>query len=85
MVSATVAPHAGSVDRNGKMLSRCWAGKTSLPTRGAWIEIADAMVALLSAARSLPTRGAWIEILYAPMDPPYSVVAPHAGSVDRNV
>ena len=33
----------------------------SLPTRGAWIEIA-ANMANTRSVRSLPTRGAWIEI-----------------------
>ena len=33
----------------------------SLPSRGAWIEIAPFM-ALESAFASLPSRGAWIEI-----------------------
>jgi len=35
--------------------------KQSLPTRGAWIEIATSTRNFLSAP-SLPTRGAWIEI-----------------------
>ena len=37
-------------------------GALSLPTRGAWIEIFNVQLYLLSLARSLPTRGAWIEI-----------------------
>ena len=35
---------------------------TSLPSRGAWIEISCAMVYLTSLIASLPSRGAWIEI-----------------------
>ena len=34
----------------------------SLPTRGAWIEIAPVTVSTVSPDSSLPTRGAWIEI-----------------------
>ena len=59
--SATVAPHAGSVDRNKVIKIHKVLYLTSLPTRGAWIEIW--LSGLLSMAmRSLPTRGAWIEI-----------------------
>ena len=36
----------------------------SLPTRGAWIESASAMVYTSNQPASLPTRGAWIEIIY---------------------
>ena len=38
--SATVAPHAGSVDRNAVLNQQVAAIVKSLPTRGAWIEIA---------------------------------------------
>ena len=34
----------------------------SLPTRGAWIEIARGQAAPFQRGMSLPTRGAWIEI-----------------------
>ena len=37
---------------------------TSLPVRGAWIEITRPPAAMCSR-RSLPVRGAWIEILFA--------------------
>ena len=33
---------------------------------------------------SLPTRGAWIEIMMAYTNTQCPIVAPHAGSVDRN-
>ena len=36
----SVAPLAGSVDRNGLSFPLCWIFGTSLPSRGAWIEIA---------------------------------------------
>ena len=53
----------------------------SLPSRGAWIEIASAG-GIFTPFSSLPSRGAWIEIglftrLLSPM-----FVAPLAGSVD---
>ena len=38
-----------------------WVEEGSLPTRGAWIEIATSVTRHASYA-SLPTRGAWIEI-----------------------
>ena len=84
MAGGVVAPHAGSVDRNP---CRCGPHKTcerSLPTRGAWIEIRkshDTILRLLS----LPTRGAWIEIRQAYSNYETGKVAPHAGSVDRNI
>ncbi len=37
---------------------------TSLPARGAWIEIAEYSVSNKFGSRSLPARGAWIEILF---------------------
>ena len=37
--------------------------RESLPTRGAWIEIAGKIYIGLTEFRSLPTRGAWIEIV----------------------
>ena len=55
----------------------------SLPSRGAWIEILLNAVASLTA-RSLPSRGAWIEISFFKQYIRLSVVAPLAGSVDRN-
>ncbi len=38
------------------------AGRRSLPTRGAWIEM-DLVSTIFRKRQSLPTRGAWIEIV----------------------
>ena len=55
--------------------------KSSLPMRGAWIEIMNYGF-LGTYARSLPMRGAWIEILICLKSTTMPFVAPHAGSVD---
>ena len=39
---------------------------TSLPVRGAWIEIANAN-GTIDGILSLPVRGAWIEIFFTPL------------------
>ena len=55
--------------------------RSSLPVRGAWIEIAffhDFFATLLS----LPVRGAWIEICQNAAFGQPDLVAPRAGSVD---
>ena len=36
---------------------------TSLPSRGAWIEMRRTRSIIMSPSASLPSRGAWIEIL----------------------
>ena len=36
--------------------------KTSLPVRGAWVEIRDAPWRVSAGSASLPVRGAWVEI-----------------------
>ena len=65
-----------------------WAGghdaavsKTSLPVRGAWIEMCN-LGALAVIRASLPVRGAWIEIPEELYKLTLSRVAPRAGSVD---
>ena len=58
-----------------------WA--TSLPSRGAWIEICSTWPHGTSNG-SLPSRGAWIEISSFAGDALRLDVAPLAGSVDRN-
>ena len=74
-----VAPHAGSVDRNAAVPSTTAKPCTSLPTRGAWIEIAPCC--WLSASRwSLPTRGAWIEMLWPPECCPCTASLPTRGA-----
>ena len=79
----TVAPLAGSVDRNWKIWTVLLRSTLSLPSRGAWIEI-QLFHAVAVVGKSLPSRGAWIEIqLYRDWQPP-GLVAPLAGSVDRN-
>ena len=79
-----VAPHAGSVDRNIVPSIQTKLRDRSLPTRGAWIEILIAENGIQNQ-QSLPTRGAWIEISFPiPHDQTHRV-APHAGSVDRNI
>ena len=59
----------------------CLSDDTSLPVRGAWIEIFYAFKALESAT-SLPVRGAWIEMEQMGHMPGLIAVAPRAGSVD---
>ena len=54
---------------------------TSLPVRGAWIEI-DAMDELAAYGTSLPVRGAWIEIVWPDSACSAAKVAPRKGSVD---
>ena len=63
--SQNVAPLAGSVDRNVTKRMGVRAGKKSLPSRGAWIEILQLWADTLADV-SLPSRGAWIEILPGP-------------------
>ena len=53
----------------------------SLPVRGAWIEISNALMRSFKSS-SLPVRGAWIEILMAVHSADWDAVAPRAGSVD---
>ena len=123
-----VAPLAGSVDRNSAPSSSSYKGTKSLPSRGAWIEIASgpwtarcprtslpsrgawieirgmsienlrkmslpsrgawieiqAAGCRLERTGSLPSRGAWIEMAYSKLADLYTIVAPLAGSVDRN-
>ena len=56
----------------------------SLPSRGAWIEMALHQSTMQNCP-SLPSRGAWIEIwIKAQALRKKSQVAPLAGSVDRN-
>ena len=57
---------------------------TSLPSRGAWIEIFRFAVILAQIGQSLPSRGAWIEIHLTVLSTALKCVAPLAGSVDRN-
>ena len=56
----------------------------SLPSRGAWIEILQTFLESCGTM-SLPSRGAWIEIVRCRFaSSKKAVVAPLAGSVDRN-
>ena len=57
-------------------------GHGSLPTRGAWIEIAKIYDHSGQMVRSLPTRGAWIEMVCHSLHTVPGFVAPHTGSVD---
>ena len=54
---------------------------SSLPSRGAWIEI-SAEDEAENCKESLPSRGAWIEIFVYHHDEENDEVAPLAGSVD---
>ena len=63
-----VAPLAGSVDRNCLMAIGKASNFSSLPSRGAWIEISDTMAWTISRSLSLPSRGAWIEIIIGRRD-----------------
>ena len=61
------------------------AGTTSLPSRGAWIEIPTVNHADVVNWLSLPSRGAWIEIGNEFIGVAgREIVAPLTGSVDRN-
>ena len=70
------------------MLGSVFAGlasTASLPSRGAWIEIGRAPSGQTGCRWSLPSRGAWIEIAEKFAERmEKQVVAPLAGSVDRN-
>ena len=59
-----VAPLTGSVDRNVEKLTEKDNFYTSLPSRGAWIEILS-VTGGGHLLKSLPSRGAWIEIAVA--------------------
>ena len=54
---------------------------SSLPVRGAWIEIINREIAN-RVDTSLPVRGAWIEIYLSTFPVMDEAVAPRAGSVD---
>ncbi len=54
---------------------------TSLPARGAWIEISGRFL-FAAKKSSLPARGAWIEIAGFIYSLGFEVVAPRKGSVD---
>ena len=56
----------------------------SLPSRGAWIEILLETVYRVRYRESLPSRGAWIEMADIFFFFGLPLVAPLAGSVDRN-
>ena len=58
--------------------------RLSLPTRGAWIEI-FLPISYCATVLSLPTRGAWIEICLQFAGNSNLFVAPHTGSVDKNI
>ena len=59
------------------------AGVTSLPVRGAWIEILGRRPRDSPRPSSLPVRGAWIEMLTRrSFCRQTATVAPRAGSVD---
>ena len=79
-----VAPLTGSVDRNQWLTWARSALAPSLPSRGAWIEIVDLLHAAVRIHESLLSRGAWIEITLMPGAVGGWLVAPLAGSVDRN-
>ena len=57
---------------------------TSLPSRGAWIEIAKKQDRCAPLLLSLPSRGAWIEMASVYNNSKKRPVAPLTGSVDRN-
>ena len=55
---------------------------SSLPSRGAWIEMITVGNADIGYIASLPSRGAWIEIAQLVSRYHTETVAPLAGSVD---
>ena len=61
-----------------------WYCFASLPSRGAWIEIAWRRSCAVPPVESLPSRGAWIEMVIRAATARSEQVAPLAGSVDRN-
>ena len=76
------SPHG---ERGLKYRVRAWerSPKTSLPSRGAWIEIVHEVNLICHYLGSLPSRGAWIEITeILPFLRVEQLVAPLTGSVD---
>ena len=53
---------------------------TSLPVRGAWVEILINIIQCITSV-SLPVRGAWVEIRICQKSRRDMCVAPRAGSV----
>ena len=82
-IGSAVAPLTGSVDRNWYNRIRKGRYTTSLPSRGAWIEMWK-LDGIAVASMSLPSRGAWIEIGHPLDEQVNDAVAPLTGSVDRN-
>ena len=82
-VKASVAPHAGSVDRNSGHFI-CLQTIYVAPLAGSVDRNISSQSSLVYLCMSLPTRGAWIEISRSQRDFDEYGVAPHAGSVDRN-
>ena len=56
------APRTGSDQQFQCGLTRCIRFQSTLPARGAWIEIAIKLPCASISPASLPVRGAWIEI-----------------------
>ena len=81
--SAGVAPLAGSVDRNDALENGGRMPQTSLPSRGAWIEIALSGV-IEFAGFVAPLAGSVDRNPIVPLKNGELGVAPLAGSVDRN-
>ena len=80
-----VAPLAGSVDRNDALSVSGAKVAKSLPSRGAWIEIGEVTEAPVYVKTSLPSRGAWIKMEDYVPTAGAGMVAPLAGSGDRNI
>ena len=54
---------------------------TSLPVRGAWVEMTVSIWKPKTRKKSLPVRGAWVEIANFLRNEKRRTVAPRAGSV----
>ena len=80
----SVAPLAGSVDRNVLVLGYPAPGKAVAPLAGSVDRNLEKAKAEIEAQGSLPSRGAWIEIHFTVSSTARKWVAPLAGSVDRN-
>ena len=79
----SVAPLAGSVDRNPSSLT-AWLRKFVAPLAGSVDRNSVGIEDATELLESLPSRGAWIEMMMPQTSPRSCRVAPLAGSVDRN-
>ena len=80
----SVAPLAGSVDRNDLQIAHSQRAGAVAPLAGSVDRNPQSARRCLCRSPSLPSRGAWIEMCSRPPTSGPRPVAPLAGSVDRN-